>query len=392
MTGEPIDWMRATLEDLHAFLALALHETATLDYKRDLSGDVPETIAAMANTEGGVIIVGVDEDKATKTPRDRGGFSSPDPQGTLANMARAYLSPMVPFETHVIVADAPQLYLIVVVHPMTNAVILHRDCGIKVRVQDQSVAPDRAAFLALIGREIAASTQASDLRNIVLGRAGSHSGPGQPETPMRIYASFQPLRRVDLPPSDQLDDALATVASQLIFPGFEANARPDSSGAVRPDMEYVSIDRQGLLDAFALVQRNEWKLPGRSPWLVNASDLASDLMAVLLLPFALREAHPSADILPAAVAAAVSSYSGKALSLGLPRLEPAGPIKVEASYLTRSSTLAERSDAYKLAVALVRDLTRLYQQRGADIWAESLPRRLPGLDPRLGPWEAALLS
>jgi predicted HTH transcriptional regulator len=47
---------------LDAFLAERLAESLNLDYKQELSDGVFETIAAMANTYGGIILVGVAED------------------------------------------------------------------------------------------------------------------------------------------------------------------------------------------------------------------------------------------------------------------------------------------------------------------------------------------
>ena len=45
--------IRASLVELTEFLANGPHETETLDYKRDLSGDISRTVAAMANSGSG---------------------------------------------------------------------------------------------------------------------------------------------------------------------------------------------------------------------------------------------------------------------------------------------------------------------------------------------------
>jgi pimeloyl-ACP methyl ester carboxylesterase len=47
---------------LDGFLAEQLPESVNLDYKKELSASVYETIAAMANTYDGIVLVGVDED------------------------------------------------------------------------------------------------------------------------------------------------------------------------------------------------------------------------------------------------------------------------------------------------------------------------------------------
>jgi hypothetical protein len=53
---------------LDAFLGDRFPESVNLDYKGQLTETVIETIAAMANTYGGTVRVGVDEDKSVDPP------------------------------------------------------------------------------------------------------------------------------------------------------------------------------------------------------------------------------------------------------------------------------------------------------------------------------------
>ena len=75
---ESRDLIHANEVELRDFLAAGHRESETLD-KRDLSGDISGTVAAMANSEGGTIIVGVEEDPRKKTPRSFAGFESAHP-------------------------------------------------------------------------------------------------------------------------------------------------------------------------------------------------------------------------------------------------------------------------------------------------------------------------
>jgi predicted HTH transcriptional regulator len=50
-----------TWDDVQAFCALQLAESAVLDYKQDFPAHLESTIAAIANTMGGTIIIGVAE-------------------------------------------------------------------------------------------------------------------------------------------------------------------------------------------------------------------------------------------------------------------------------------------------------------------------------------------
>jgi len=146
------DLIHANVDELRDFLAGGYRETETLDYKRDLSGDISRTVAAMANSEGGTIIVGVEEDPRTKTPRRYEGFDSANPLDQLNGHLSTYLDPTPRVETNVIEFE-PAVFLVVLVHPSATRVVLHRDRGVLVRVGDESRAPHRSAFEAVVKRE-----------------------------------------------------------------------------------------------------------------------------------------------------------------------------------------------------------------------------------------------
>ena len=63
---KPID--QITFDDVDEFCAAGLEESVRLDYKAEWPGDLAKTMAAMANTVGGMIIIGVDADKTTNKP------------------------------------------------------------------------------------------------------------------------------------------------------------------------------------------------------------------------------------------------------------------------------------------------------------------------------------
>src|SRR5437763_6091198 len=55
-------------QDVVDYCALALPEGVTRDYKQDIPADLEKTVAAMANTSGGLILVGVTEDRKSTKP------------------------------------------------------------------------------------------------------------------------------------------------------------------------------------------------------------------------------------------------------------------------------------------------------------------------------------
>ena len=149
---EARDLINASEVELRAFLEAGHRESETLDYKRDLSGDVSKTVAAMANSEGGIVIVGVEEDPRTKTPLRYDGFASANPLDQLNGNLSTYLDPTPRIESNVIEVGSAA-FLVVVVHPSMRRVVLHREKGVLVRVGDESRAPHRSAFEAVVRRE-----------------------------------------------------------------------------------------------------------------------------------------------------------------------------------------------------------------------------------------------
>ena len=151
-TPDARDLINANEVELRAFLRAGHRESETLDYKRDLSGDISRTVAAMANSEGGTVIVGVEEDSRTKTPLRYSGFASANPLDQLNGNLSTYLDPTPRIESKVIeFGDA--VFLVVLVYPSETRVVLHREKGLLVRVGDESRAPHRSAFEAVIRRQ-----------------------------------------------------------------------------------------------------------------------------------------------------------------------------------------------------------------------------------------------
>lgn len=147
------DLIHANLDELRGYLAAGNPESEILDYKRDLSGDISRTVAAMANSQGGTIVVGVDEEPRTKTPRRFEGFESANPLDQLNGHLSTYLDPTPLVQTNV-VEYGGAVFLVVLVPPSSERVVLHRDKGLLVRVGDASRAPNRSAFEAVVKREV----------------------------------------------------------------------------------------------------------------------------------------------------------------------------------------------------------------------------------------------
>ncbi len=397
----PSQLLTADLPDLREFLSQRLPEGATLDYKRDLGDGIAETVAAMANSEGGIVIVGVEEDRATKVPAAANGFSVRDPSGALTNILRVYLDPVPDLETRVTpLGTTPAVFLVVLVHPSTHRVVLHRDKGALVRVGDQSAAPARSEFERLLARERAAETETVEALGEVQTLAGMHWGAGSTTARLGVYLACRPVRPQVAPVDDDLDRALEMAAGALLLPGWRLKTAPDRSTLDRSEptsgeLEYVSISRSSLLDADFTSQRVGSHMD--PDWAVNATDLASDLLAIAMLPFALARTDARAAAAPYAATLGINGWAGKSLFFppAGPRSAPApdpDPVSPGHAVAARAGILAQPSDAMELAIGAVRDLARIYGIRGSDVWAARFPGQLPGHNPRLAPWESELLT
>jgi hypothetical protein len=376
----PRDLLRATGDELSGFLDLKLHESELLDYKQDLSGDVTPTLAAMANTEGGTIVVGVEEDSKTKTPLHAKGFEQRDPLGALSSQVFTYLDPALGLQTALIPGDGTRVFLVVVVEPSTTRAVLHREKGLLVRVGDQCVAPNRSAFERLMAREATSTTEANRIRGAVSGRAGHWNGPGGEADRLLVTVAASPVQLLEIPPSDRIDDALASVGSQLMGMTFQPRPEPDRSAAealFHPEHlpNRISLTRTGELDVRLCAQPPGWAYHGNPDWLLDASQLALDVARCLLVPIAIARAYPDIDTSPAVAAVTFTGWGQKALNFRGLHPSPNRPVEVRLSGApVFSGTLSQPSDAYAMAREAVRGLSRFYGQRGADQWSETLPQ------------------
>ncbi len=147
-------------EDLIGFLQVGLREGIRLDYKEDFPRNLEKTISAMANTEGGLVLVGVAE------LADRPGFPNPEPVGVPTAQAvervvekcyQAIREPLFP-NVHAIQlpSDSSKCVVAIRITPSERAPhAIEEGAGVYVRVDSQSLpaggeprmALDRVAWL-----------------------------------------------------------------------------------------------------------------------------------------------------------------------------------------------------------------------------------------------------
>lgn len=132
------------------FLRQAIPEATVLEYKRELNAQVLKTIAAMANTLGGVVLVGVPESKTAKGLPDAPVGVPLGERDRLASQCFAKLEP--PFEPEIVPVrlEGSDLYVLVVRIASGMAqppVVL--DGTVYVRLAGQTQAADRYRIAAM---------------------------------------------------------------------------------------------------------------------------------------------------------------------------------------------------------------------------------------------------
>lgn len=149
-------------KDIEDFCSLKLTECETIDYKKDLSSidKIIKTIAAMANTDGGLILIGVPENEGPNGRKSVPG----KPHGLhvkrnysviqqIANSCQAHLQPQYcPEVIEIPTNDSEKI--VVLIRIIKDAVpetpVFHREHGICIRVLEE----DRPADVARIKRMI----------------------------------------------------------------------------------------------------------------------------------------------------------------------------------------------------------------------------------------------
>lgn len=129
-------------EVVRDFLALKLEESFTVDYKRGFEA-AAETVAAMANSYGGVILIGVDADPRDKNlPGDLVGVKAIDKDRLVSKMATTFDPPgWTPDVIPVSVDD--KLLLVVRIDPDSVPRPLFHQGAVRIRLDGRNATADR---------------------------------------------------------------------------------------------------------------------------------------------------------------------------------------------------------------------------------------------------------
>ncbi len=150
-----------TLERIRALVAIGQPESLTLEYKEKYTPKVPVSVAAMANSYGGLILVGVTE----RSVDDRIIGVPEDTIVQIVNGCRQTLEP--PWEPEIIPVPLPEtdgrMILVVRVDPAKASRPLLVQGAAPIRLHGRNAVADRAGLARLIN-EAASQPVAAGLR------------------------------------------------------------------------------------------------------------------------------------------------------------------------------------------------------------------------------------
>ena len=205
----PLEELR--LEDIDGFLALGgpadarPHEGTRIDYKEEVPDKIGETVAALANTDGGIIILGVSEKDGI--PVDLVGVPA-DPRSDLktriANTICSNLQPRPRFEIGVVALDGTVKALVAVlrVEEGDYPPYMFTKGGVNkipIRVADRNALADLRTIEAMFGRR--AQVDAEDDRPfpggdvLISNYENGNKGPSRTRLMLRV----RPRRHIRLP-------------------------------------------------------------------------------------------------------------------------------------------------------------------------------------------------
>jgi hypothetical protein len=218
---------------------------------------------------------------------------------------------------------------------------------------------------------------------------------GGPDAPrMSIVAAHRPIPDLDIPLDDESDAALMAAARELLLPQWVIERDPEVTLLKReepwdqPGNEFVQLKRDGEFTSRFVCERPGWEID--PDWLINALDLAGELVASLLLPFRLGELDTRVRAGAWGSAVTITGYRGRKLFFDRSGRGVAPSTRTDLPKVIRSGVLTEPADAVGLAAQVVNDVARLHDTAGFASWVSGLGGRLVTHMDRLAPFAGRL--
>jgi hypothetical protein len=270
-----------------------------LDFKKEIGDSSIQTIAALANTFGGLVFLGVDDDHGR--PNRLVGIPYPGELKThLANLIGSNLVPCPTFEIAecALPKDGSRKLAVVRVRE-TQEVCLVTKKGEKhpvyVRVEDKSEPADASALRALLERKRQVQNAVEELQarvarlrsRLVMTWQDSTGGIVRSDTFLRplICPTAHPLLPLDLIVERRFSELVLTPGIASLITNGDAKHELQRSRdwfEIRLSEPSLKYERRWLLTDHAdvgFITQTKWPMPGtKGEW--SLYDLAADLIAV----------------------------------------------------------------------------------------------------------------
>jgi len=203
---------KITYQDVLEFCDQQYRESVHLDYKQDIDASLAKTIAAMANTWGGIIVIGVeDEDSKPKLPAVGVSYKE-HLREQINNIILGNITPPVFPEVHVCRSEDDKTAFIVIRVPQSNLTphAIKRNTRVYIRT-DTSNEPEELASIDRILWLVDKRNKSAEMKNDFYDRANERFNTlckkvGQfikfndsffaisPLYPFEILVDYEPLR------------------------------------------------------------------------------------------------------------------------------------------------------------------------------------------------------
>jgi hypothetical protein len=212
-----------TFADVVAFCEQKHPESTTLDYKRELPRDLAKHFARFSNTLGGVIIVGVEEDRSTGLPVKYDGVNNDGRLLERANQFAANVSPLPSYSARLTDEVNGKVFLIIsILEGDAPPYLANNDPTVWLRTGNVST-PLRQANRDELVRMVEKKTSADAVRAQNLETAKSTFKAGLDRAEAERRRLFEAAERVGESPRvsaspHNVDNAFLTVSLQPFYP------------------------------------------------------------------------------------------------------------------------------------------------------------------------------
>ncbi|MCD9899565.1 ATP-binding protein [Streptomyces sp. MT29] len=215
-----------TLDMVEDFVSLGIPENLTVEYKKQ--GDKPvEAVAALANTYGGIVLIGVAEDSGTRgVPTAVVGVNRKEKEKLVNQMATGYDPPWTPEVIEVPLREADKVVLVVRIDQDLVPAPIVTDGSILVRLDGRNVKANRQMMAAMLRQAEAVEPGLGLQRRNATRSPGIHwPVDGADPDAARADLQLRAVTSVALPRGKHRDRLPSGIGGKMLLPLTQSKLR-----------------------------------------------------------------------------------------------------------------------------------------------------------------------